>query len=257
MDVPSKSWHILTITLYSAMVTFVAVIFSWPVPLALFFLCGVPLVVLLYETDLPLGRLLGIVSILSVIVVVLDAVAHTTGSWYTVVGSPWQLLGVTFESVLFAFVHTLYFLVLYEFMFDDTRVRGMARRGVAGMAAVVASLVIAGFYLFSVWLVTFAFVWIIGLLFALVLALMWLAHPGDSTRLVTKAFLFGVMVFPLSLLFELVAQEGDVRLFAFTNEYLFMVPLMGHLVPVEELLLLVLWPTLLVFLYECFVDDGI
>ncbi len=257
MDVPSQSWHILTITLYSALVTLAAILFAWPVPLALFFLCGVPLIVLLYETDLPLGRLLGLVGILSVVVVVLDAVAHTTGSWYTVVGSPWRFLGVTFESALFAFMHTLYFLVLYEFMFDDTRVRGIARRGVAGMAAVVATLVIAGFYLFSVWLVSFAFLWMIVLLFVLVLALMWLAHPGDSTRLVNKAFLFGIIVFPLSLLFELIAQEGGVRLFAFTNEYLFMVPLAQYSVPVEELLLLVLWPTLLVFLYECFVDDGI
>ncbi|MFN3692582.1 MAG: hypothetical protein ACK4SL_00610 [Candidatus Paceibacteria bacterium] len=257
MDVPSQSWHILTITLYSALVTLAAVMFAWPVPLALFFLCGVPLIVLLYETDLPLGRLLGLVGILSVVVVVLDAVAHTTGSWYTVVGSPWRFLGVTFESALFAFIHTLYFLVLYEFMFDDTKVRGIARRGVAGMAAVIATLVIAGFYLFSVWLVTFAFLWMIVLLFVLVLALMWLAHPGNSTHLVNKAFLFGILVYPLSLLFELVAQAGEVRIFAFTNEYLFMVPLAQYAVPVEELLLLILWPTLLVFLYECFIDDGI
>jgi hypothetical protein len=257
MDVPSHSWHIVTLTVYSAVITFVAVLLAWPVPLALFFLCGVPLLWLLYETDLPIARLLGTVSVLAVIVMVLDAVAHTTGTWYTLVGSPWRFLGVTFESALFAFVHTMYFLVLYEFLFDDTRVRGLARRGTAGIAAVIVTLIIAAFYLFSVWLVTFAFLWLIVLLLVALLALMWLAHPGDSTVLVQKSLFFGILVFPLSLLFELIAQEGGVRLFAFTNEYVFMVPLMGQAVPVEELALLVVWPTLLVFLYECFVDDGI
>ncbi len=257
MIVPSRSWHIVTLTLYSAVVALVALVFSWPVPFTLFLLCGVPLVLLVYETDLPLARLLSVVAILAVVVLVLDAVAHTTGSWYTVVGSPWRFLGVTFESVLFAFVHTLYFLVLYEFLFDDTRVLGLAKKRTAAFVAFLATLVVASFYLFSVWLVSFAFAWLLGLLFVLLLGLMWLAHPGDSQGLLQKSITFGLLMLPLSLLFELIALDGGVRIFAFTSEYIATLSLVGHSIPIEELLLLLLWPTLLVFLYECFIDDGV
>lgn len=257
MEVPLRSWYIVSLTLYSLVVTGVALLFSWPVPVALFLLCGLPLVLMIYEFDLPMARLLATVGVLSVIVVILDAIAHTTGAWYTVVGSPWRFLGVTFESVLFAVVHTLYFLVLYEFLFDDTRIRGLTRGKVAKILAFVTSLMVAAFYLFSVWLVSFAFLWVIGLLLVSLVALMWLAHPGDSKALLSKSIFFGLLVFPLSLLFELVALSGGVRIFAFTSEYIATVSLFGHLLPVEELLLLVLWPTLLVFLYECFIDDGV
>jgi hypothetical protein len=235
----------------------VSVVLVWPVPLALFLLCGVPLILLVFETNLPLARLLAAVGILSVVMIILDAVAHTTGAWYTVVGSPWRLLGVTFESVLFAVIHTLYFLVLYEFLFDDTRVRGIARRKVAAIAAFFLTALIATFYLFSVWLVSFAFLWVIMLLLVAVVSLMWLAHPGDSKALLSKSIFFGLLVFPLSLLFELIALSGGVRIFAFTSEYVAMVPFFGHTLPLEELFLLILWPTLLVFLYECFIDDGV
>lgn len=257
MIVPRQGWHIVTLTLYSIAVAFVSIVLSWPVPFSLFLLCGVPLLLLVYETELPLARLLAAVGILSVVLMVLDAVAHTTGSWYTVVGSPWRFLGVTFESALFAFVHTLYFLVLYEFLFDDTKVRGLARRKMAPAVALLATLLVASFYLFSVWVVSFAFLWVIGLLMVLLLGLMWLAHPGDSSRLLQKSLVFGFLMLPLSLTFELVALHGGVRVFAFLSEYLAMLPLLGQLLPVEELLLLVVWPALLVFMYECFIDDGL
>ncbi|MCU0678008.1 MAG: hypothetical protein MUF19_00265 [Candidatus Pacebacteria bacterium] len=257
MEVPRQGWHIVTLTVYSAVVAFAALLFSWPVPFSLFLLCGVPLLLLVYEFELPLARLLAAVAVLSVVVLILDAVAHTTGSWYTVVGSPWRLLGVTFESALFAIVHTLYFLVLYEFMFDDTKVRALSRRRLVPAAALLVTLLVSSFYLFSVWTVSFAFSWILGLLFIVLLGLMWLAHPGDSTALLQKSVFFGVFMLPLSLMFELIALDGGVRVFAFSSEYLATVTLLGQSVPVEELVLLVVWPALLVFMYECFIDNGI
>ncbi len=257
MDVPRQGWHIVTLTVYSAVVAFVALLFSWPVPFSLFLLCGVPLLLLVFEFELPLARLLAAVGILSVVALILDAVAHTTGSWYTVVGSPWRFFGVTFESALFAFVHTLYFLVLYEFMFDDTKVRALARRRTVPVVALLVTMLVSSFYLFSVWTVSFAFTWILVLLFVALLGLMWLAHPGDSTTLLQKSALFGLLMLPLSLTFELVALDGGVRVFAFTSEYLATISLVGQTVPVEELVLLVVWPALLAFMYECFIDDGV
>jgi hypothetical protein len=157
---------------------------------------------------------------------------------------------------LFAFVHTLYFLVLYEYLFDDAQVPSLRVKRLRAFVAFFVTAVVATFYLFSVWVVSFAFLWVLLLLGVAILGLMWLAHPGNSVALLHKASLFGLLVFPLSLLFELVAMAHGVRIFAFTSEYVGLVSLFGQTVPLEELILLLVWPTLLVFLYECFIDNG-
>lgn len=68
--------------------------------------------------------------------------------------------------------------------------------------------------------------------------------------------MFSLLLWPLSLTFELVSLVGDVRIFAFTSEYIYTLSLFGQAVPVEELFLLLLWPALLALMYESFVDDA-
>lgn len=257
MIVPATSWHILTLTLYSTVVAFVSILLSWPVPAALFFLCGLPLVLLVFESHLPLLRLIASVGVLATVVIILDAVAHTTGSWYTLSTSSWRLMGITFESALFAFVHTLYFLLLYEFTFDDGRLKSVSWRRSTKLIAVLVSFLIATFYLFSVWIVSFAFAWIIVLLLSVIIGVMVLGHPGDSKKLLLKSLFFGVLLLPMSLAFEMIALHGGVRVFAFTSEYVAVFSLLGQSLPLEELFLLIVWPTLLVLMYESFIDDGI
>jgi hypothetical protein len=255
MQARLQSWHILTITVYTTVVAFAALLFSWPVVWSLFLMCGVPLLLLAWQTNLPLVRLFGVVVVLSVVIMVIDAVAHSTGSWYTITQSPWRLLGVSFESALFAFAHCLYFLVLYEFLCDDNRMVPHLERRFLGIVAVIISLLIASFYLFSVYVVSYAFAWIIGLLLAVLLLLMLLTKSGHPLVVLRKVALFGVLMWPLSLLFEVVALAAGVRVFAFSSEYIFTLQLLGAAIPLEELLLLFLWPTLLAFMYESFVDD--
>jgi hypothetical protein len=55
---------------------------------------------------------------------------------------------------------------------------------------------------------------------------------------------------------ELIAIYFGIRIFAFSMEYLFTVELFGTAVPIEELLLLLVWPALVVTLYETCIDDG-
>ncbi len=256
MNVPSSAWHIVTITLYSVGMVSMAVQQGWPLPITLFMLIGVPLMWLLYTTRLAVGRLLSAVGVGAALFVIIDAIGHTSGSWYTIVGSDWRLWGISFETVLFAVLHLLFFLALYEYAFDDARVGRRLPTHLVPIVSLLATLVVAAFYLFSVWLVTFPFLWLIALLTGFILLILLLGRQQSVGGLLTKVGIFSLMVWPLSLLYEYVALAAGVRVFAFSSEYLAMVPLGAYQIPVEELLLLFLWPVLLVIFYEGFIDDG-
>ena len=64
------------------------------------------------------------------------------------------------------------------------------------------------------------------------------------------------MTLPLSLIYEWILIENGIRLFANVNEYLWYFEWSRHVVPIEELLLLLIIPFGLVMLYEMFLDDG-
>ncbi len=212
--------------------------------------------ILLYESALPLSRLLGVVGVLAAVIVLIDAVAVLTGSWYNIVTSPWSFYGVTFESVLFAFCHCFYFLVLYEYLVDDGRMLRSFDRRFLNIVAIIIVLLVSAFYLFSIWVVSFAFAWILVLLLFVMLLIMILGQSGHPLALLSKVLMFSLLLWPLSLTFELVSLVGDVRIFAFTSEYIYTLSLFGQAVPVEELFLLLLWPALLALMYESFVDDA-
>lgn len=256
MDVPLRSWHIVTLTLYSVVIALLSFWFAWPVAFTLFLLCGVPIGLLIYETNLPLARLLASVGVLSMVIVLVDAFAHLTGGWYTVVMSPWRIYGLTFESLMFAIGHCLYFLVLYEYLMDDGKMSNKLDRRFLNIVAIVVALLVAAFYLFSVYVISFAFSWLIALLLGAIILIMLLARRGDTLHLLAKATMFSFLIWPLSLTFELVSLIGDVRVFAFTSEYIYTFSVYGQIVPIEEIALLVVWPALLVLMYESFIDDA-
>jgi hypothetical protein len=248
-------WHLLTLTLYSVVVAGLALWVALPTAFVLFLLCGVPLAVLMYERPLQLGRLLVATALVAVVFVVIDAVAHTTGAWYSIVQSSTRLLGVSFESVLFAFVHSLYFLVLYEFFFDDGVIQSRRQKILLPLMVTLGALVVSFFYLFSVELVSFSFLWILAVLFLVLIVTLLFMARGASGKILEKVFWFAVAVWPLSVLMELVALANGVRVFAFTTEYMATVTLFGQVVPLEELVLLLVWPMTLAALYECYLDD--
>ena len=256
MTVPQRIWQLLSLTLYSVVVAGVGMYASWPVPLVMGLLCGVPLILLWYESRLPLARLSLGILVGGLIILLLEAVAHESGAWYTVTGSAWRLGGVSVEVALFAFVHVFFYLVLYEYIFDDNTVAARSWRQYQSIMALLAALVITTFYLYVVWVVSFAFISVITLLFVVILALLILSHRGNTRSLFEKAFFFGLVTFPISLTHELVLVESGVRVFAFMSEYVGTVTLFEQSVPVEEMLLLLVWPILLIILYECLLDDA-
>ncbi len=251
-----QMWHLLSLTLYSVVVAGVALWAQWPTAFVLFLLCGIPLVVLMYERPLRLGRLLTATAIVATVFLVIDAVGHTTGAWYSIVQSSTRLLGVSFESVLFAFIHSLYFLVLYEFFFDDGVIKSRRQKVLLPLVTTFGTVVVSFLYLFSVQLASFSFLWILVVLFSVLVCTLLFMGRGASWAVAEKVFWFAVAVWPLSVLMELVALANGVRVFAFTSEYLTTVTMFGQVVPLEELLLLLIWPMTLAALYECYVDDA-
>ncbi len=183
-----RSWHIVTLTIYSVTITLISFLLTWPVAFTLFLLCGVPAGLLIYVANLPLARLLASVGILSMVIVLVDAFAHLTGGWYTLVSTPWHFYGLTFESVLFAVGHCLYFLVLYEYVMDDAKMPKKIDRRFLNIVAIIVSLLVASFYLFSIFVVSFAFSWIIVLLLLTILMIMLLARKGDPLHLLGHSF---------------------------------------------------------------------
>ncbi len=256
MTVPLRMWQLLSLTVYSVVAAGASLYAGWSLPMTLVLLLGVPIVLLWYESRLPLARLSVGIGMGALLLLLLEVVAHMTGAWYTVTASSWRVFGLSVEAVLFAVAHVFFYLVLYEYVFDDNRVAPKVWQRYKAFIALVATLLVTTFYLFAVWVVTFAFSWVIGLLLLVVLLLLLLSHRGDTRRLIEKAGFFAILLFPLSLTHELVAVEAGVRVFAFVSEYIGTVTLGEQVVPVEELLLLLLWPMLLIILYECLVDDG-
>jgi hypothetical protein len=256
MVLKNELWHVLTLTVYSVVVVAVAMVASWSTALTLLVLCGIPLAVLMYERPLPLARLLLATALVSSVCVIIDAVGHSTGAWYSIVASSTRVLGVSFESLLFAVVHSLYFLVLYEYFFDDGAITPTQPNILLPVMATIGTLIVSFFYLFSVEIVSFSFLWIVAVLFAVTLLTLLFLTRTASVLIVQKVFWFAVAMWPLSLLMELVALANGVRIFAFTSEYLATVTLFQQVVPVEELVLLFVWPMVLAILYECYLDDA-
>ncbi len=247
-----RARNVVLITCYSAAVAVTGYWFDISLLPVLFLLIAVPMVGLVLHTQLPIARVLGGVAVLASVVVILDGLARSTGSWYTIgslTASPY--LGV----ILFAFFHTLYTVVLYEYLFDDSRLRALNRTRMATLAAIVGSLLVGGLYVFGAVVVSFGFLWLLAALLIMLLGVLLLIPTARAKALVYKDLAFSAVLWPLSVIFEFALLTSGERLFAFQSEYLYSLSLFGTLVPIEEIILLFLWPVVLVILYEGLIDD--
>jgi hypothetical protein len=246
----------MTLTGYTGLVSVTMIAGGYTLSVAILFLCVIPLLVMLYERPLQLSSLLGAVGVGGVMLVLIAATGQVTGAWYGVVVTSWQWAGVSFETILFALVHTLYLLVLYEFFFDDGRGGQSLQRHVLPAMTFLAALCLTFVYLFAVAQVTFAFAWILMALLGVLFVTLALSQPRGLWQLLPKVLFFAVVTWPLSFAIELVALWRETQLFAFSSEYLGELTLGGVVIPYEQILLMFVWPFVLAIIYELFVDDG-
>lgn len=249
-------WHVLVLSLYTVAVAIAALAFEWSTFLALTVLFVPPLLLLAYEKPSLPPALFGATVLATLGCLSVAVFGQAGGLWYDLSTATMRPFGVAPEYFLFALVHTLYTLVLYEFLFDDAEVRPPRRSLVTSWGMVTAVLLVSLWYLHAVLVVSFAFAWLLLLLLLVLGAVVALSRQRFSASLLRKILVFSTALFPVWLTVELLAMELGVRVYAFPTEYVRLLSIGNATVPVEELVLLWVWPVFTVVLYELFFDDG-
>lgn len=185
--------------------------------------------------------------------------AYKSGLWYEL--SPLALPvfgGAPFETYLFSVLHILYLILLYEYFFDDghsVKRTKISARGLA-MVGVGYAVIIGIIYTNPIILVSYPFAFLLAFISSLFAVVILVRQTMPTPALFKKAFLFALATLPLSLVYEWIMIENGIRLFANANEYLAYFEINRHVIPIEELLLVLIIPFGLVMLYEMFIDDS-
>jgi hypothetical protein len=223
-----------------------------------FWLLLVPMFVLWKRADLR-TRLLPLVALLGFgVVLLLQLYAYRYGLWYELSTSSVQLWRVPLASLWFGVTLMLYYVVLYEYFFDDQKSRLRTNKIARSIAVTITGLALLIGYLwaFPVPALPFPFVVLIGVL-VVSLVLLFRAQPlTERFILLKKSLWFSIAIFPLSLVFEVVFLSTNTRFFANIPEYVYTFSLATSVVPLEQLFLLILTPLWVVLLYEIILDDG-
>ncbi|MCA9366155.1 hypothetical protein KC722_01100 [Candidatus Kaiserbacteria bacterium] len=252
--------YLLILTIYTALAGLLLTYFEANVLFVVLILSVLPILIIWRLEQLKTG-LLPILALISLGATMLfEAYAYTNGLWYELSPFEVRLFGlVPVEAFVAAFVHVLYFVVIYEYLFDDRKsvrvVLPRSLRIVLGGATAMLALGLAYVYVFSNIILSGAFFYlIIGL--CGVLAVLVATSHRSWRQVLGKAALFALSVFPVSLVYEYVSLHNDLRFFANYHEYIYSFSLFGSMVPIEELVLILVVPFWLVLIYELYLDDG-
>ena len=247
-------------TLYSALVAVLLVYFEANVLLSVVFLSVLPAALMWWYEKLH-TRVVAIALVVSAgLTFIYESTAYINGIWYATSPSEWRVFDLfPVEAFVAAFAHFLFFIVAYEYFFDDRQSsKKKLQRGTAyalGLAGFLFTLALAYVYLFSNLILTNAFAWIILDLIALIVIVCALARRYVG-RVLGKVSLFALSMVPLSLTYEYVALSNNLRFFANPNEYVYSFTVLNQIVPLEELLFLLLLPFVIALVYELYLDDG-
>jgi len=218
-----------------------------------------PMLVVWQRLDLK-TRLLVPLSVIAVAVtVVFQAFAYSQGIWYEVTPTNIWVFGAgPLESYVFAALLIIYFAVLYEYFFDDKTNRGTSLTKAIHIASISVLLAIAFGYVFltSAVIVEHGFAVLVGFLAFGLVALGSIRQQLLDRRVLQKATLFSVAMLPIGLIAELVLLSNNIRIYAHLNEYVATIQYFGHVLPIEEIFLLLLLPMWIVVVYELCFDDG-
>lgn len=222
-------------------------------------LFGAPIFVLWNRLQLE-SHLVPLISVFTLLgTALVQLYAYKSGLWYEL--SPLALPvfgGAPLETYVFSVLHILYLILLYEYFCDDGSSAPKAkisRRGL-GAVGILYAVIVGIIYTNPVLLVNYPFAFLLAFMSSLFALLILVRQSMPDIRLFKKAGIFALVTLPLSLIYEWILIENGIRLFANVNEYLWYFEWSGHVVPIEELLLLLIIPFGLVMLYEMFLDDG-
>ena len=224
------------------------------------FLSMVPVSILWYQEKLASRLVPIIIAAAIVLTTFLEVVAYINGLWYELSPFSLRVFGLfPLESFVAAFVHILFFIVVYEYFFDDRKTTGRVHPDHAPFllagAGGLLSVALAYVYVFSGVFFSYPFALLILLLFVLFVVAIAMTRT-DWRQLCLKTLMFAVSILPFSLVYEYIALANDLRFFANTQEYLYTLNFFGQMVPLEEIVFILIVPFWLATTYELYLDDG-
>lgn len=255
-----KVIYLLALTIYTTLAGVLLVHFKANVLWVVAFLTLLPTLVFWYQEKLHsrlIPLLLGLTLVLTTVV---EIFAYINGLWYELSPFSIRIFGLfPLEAYVAGFAHILYFIVMYEYFFDDrgNKVKEVTRNTTWISVAFGTSLALAlGYlYLFSSLFFSYAYALFIILGSIAFLLLVLLLHVSWR-KIGKKSLLFALSFLPVSLIYEWVALSNDLRFFANYNDYLMVLHIFNFSVPLEELVFIFLVPFWLAITYELYLDDG-
>lgn len=193
------------------------------------------------------------------LIVLFEAIAYTNGVWYELSPNELRIFGLfPVEVLIAAFTHLLYYIVVYEYFFDDkkTSLQNKPRvlKNILLAISILIALGLSYIYLFSSLIISYAFGFLLLVGFTLFFVGVGFVRRG-WWRVVIKTALFATAIYPISLIYEYVALSNNLRFFANINEYIYSFTVLDQPLPVEELLFIWLVPFWLITIYELYLDD--
>ncbi len=222
-------------------------------------LFGIPSLILARFTLAPPAVIISVALFGAGIAILFEGIAHIYGLWYTLGVDQVRLLGLIPVEMLFATTIQIIFLaLLYEVFFDDGfyTVRSAWQRMVffVVFAIIIFGLLTIHHFLFDGLFLPYAYYWIIGSVLAAALTVLAL-HRSLTIQFFDKVIDFSLIAsIPLGIMLW-ISVTNVHKVFALTNEYAYMFPFFGQMVPLEEVLLLFALPFFVGTIYEVYLDD--
>lgn len=248
------------LVLFSAFSALILIVSNAPILGVAVVLFLAPLIIMWQRIDMR-TRLLVPLSMLALsATVVMQSFAYRQGLWYEITPTNIMMFGTgPLESYVFACFLIVYFIVMYEYFFDDSYSRATRGFQKAMQVGVLGSLLAVSFgyvLISSPAIVNNGFAILVGFLSFSLVALASVRYQLLNKTIFRKAFFFAVAMLPISLLSEFVLLNNNIRIYAHANDYLHSFTFFGHILPLEEVFLLLLLPMWIVVLYELCIDDG-
>ena len=250
---------IVGVVLYYALATYALSAFDAGLLVTAVFLYGVPAWLLARFTVAPLAVILSVAALGAGVALLLEGVGELYGLWYTFGAPSIRLFNlVPGEVVIATILQTLFFVLLYEVLFDDGIYTTRSARERIGFfltfAAATLCLVALHAFLLQATLMVYSYLWIIGSIVAATFVML-LLHTRASINFFDRVIDFTALAALPSALGLWLGVVNVQKIYHHLGGYIDTVNLFGATVPVEEVLLLFVIPFFVGTVYELYLDD--
>lgn len=223
-------------------------------------LFGVPAYLLGRFSAAPSNVLIAVCTFGVGIALLLEGVAHIYGIWYSLGVDELRIFGlVPVEIVGTLIIQTIFLALLYELVFDDGVYTASSARtrfiafGVFTLG--VLALVAIHQYLLDAIFLSHSYVWILGILVVSSIAAL-ATHKKLTAHFFKRLGIFSLIALAPLLINTVIAVVNVHKVFAYTHDYLATFTIAGQIVPIEEVLLMLVFPLFVATFYELYLDDA-